>query len=112
MNYFSFFTSSSTYNTPKSMVTCFPHMSCSLQLPSIIPSVTSACFWLIVAYLFVIWQPSEATMYFIFISFCRIIRRPKRCKNIPPRISRPARLLSSLQSIDDANSGLIVASNH
>ena len=30
------------------MVTCFPHASRSSRLPSVVPSVTAACFWLVV----------------------------------------------------------------
>ncbi len=41
------FTTYSTYNAPKMMVSHFPHASCLLHLPSILPSVTAACFWLV-----------------------------------------------------------------
>jgi hypothetical protein len=42
------YTSYSAYNAPKMMVSRFPHVSRSLHLPSILPSVVAACFWLVV----------------------------------------------------------------
>ena len=77
MNYFRFFTSSSTYSAPKMTLICFHHTSRSSHLPSVVPSIVAAFFWLVVVYSFVNQQPSKATTYFIFNLFCRIIRRPK-----------------------------------
>jgi hypothetical protein len=43
------YTSYSTYNAPKMMVSRFPHASRSSHLvPSVLPSVTAACFGLVV----------------------------------------------------------------
>jgi hypothetical protein len=41
-------TSYSIYNAPKMMVSCFPHASHLLQLPSILLSIAAACFLLVV----------------------------------------------------------------
>jgi hypothetical protein len=50
-NLFYFFTSYLAYNAPKMMVSRFPCMSCSWHLPSIVPSIAAACFWLVVVYI-------------------------------------------------------------
>ena len=42
------YASYSTYNAPKMKVSRFPHASHSSYLPSILPSVAAACFWLVV----------------------------------------------------------------
>jgi len=47
-NFIIVYTSYSTYNAPKMMVSRFPHASRSSHLPSILPSVAAACFWLVV----------------------------------------------------------------
>ncbi len=68
-NLFYVFTPYPTYNAPKMMASCFPHASHSSNIPSMLPSVTVACFWLVVVFWFADWQPINATMYCIFIIF-------------------------------------------
>ena len=33
------------------------------------------------------WRPPKATICFIFLIFCRLFRRPKRCEIVPPILS-------------------------
>ena len=47
-NLFYFYTSYSTYNAIKTMISRFPRASHSSLLPSIIHSVAVTCFWLVV----------------------------------------------------------------
>ncbi len=63
------FTSYSTSNAPKTMELCFPCASCSLHLPSILPSVAAASFWLVVAFKIINRRPFKAAVYFIFYIF-------------------------------------------
>ncbi len=63
------YTSYSTYNAPKMIVLRFPHASRLSHLPSILPSVAAACFWLVVVWAVVEWWLSKALVYFMFIYF-------------------------------------------
>ena len=63
------FTSYSISNTPKTMELHFPHASCLSHLPSILPSIVAACFWLVVAFKIINRQPLKAMVYFIFFLF-------------------------------------------
>ena len=54
----------STQNAPKMIVLRFPHKSRSSHLPSVLPSIVAACFWLVVVCKMVNQQPSMATFYF------------------------------------------------
>ena len=70
------------------MVLCFPRASRSSRLPFIVPSVTAACFWLVVLCFFADCRPSEATTYFIVLFFCHLIRRPQTiAKRSPTRFT-------------------------
>ena len=73
----------------------FPCASRSSQLPSILPFVAVASFWLVVALKIIDRRPFKAAVYFILYIFCRSIRRPKRWDGVPPRAPRPARLRSN-----------------
>ena len=55
--------------SPNMMASRFPHASHSSNIPSMLPSVAAACFWLVVVFWFADWQPINATMYCIFIIF-------------------------------------------
>ena len=70
LNIFFVFTPYPTYNAPKMMASHFPHSSCSSNIPSMLPSVTIPCFWLVVVFWFADWRPINATMYCIFYNFC------------------------------------------
>ena len=47
----------------------FPHTSRSSHIPSMLPSVAAAWFWLVVVFWSANWRPINATKYFIFIIF-------------------------------------------
>ena len=67
------------------MVSCFPRASCSSRLPFIVPSITAACFWLVVVCKMFDRQPSMAKAQPIsqFFSSLASIRRPKQWDNDP-----------------------------
>ena len=88
------FTSYSTSNAPKTMKLCFPRFSRSLHLPSKLPSVAAASFWLVVAFKIIDRQPCKAAVYFILYIFCQSICRPKRWDDVPQRAPCPACLRS------------------
>ncbi len=73
----------------------FPCASCLLNLPSILPSVAAASFWLVVAFKIVNRWPFEAAVYFILNIFCQSSCHPKHWDGVPPRAPRPARLCSN-----------------
>jgi hypothetical protein len=73
----------------------FPCASRLLHLPSILPSVTAASFWLAVAFKIINQRPFKAAVYFILYIFCRSICHPKRWGGVPPRAPCPARLCST-----------------
>jgi hypothetical protein len=73
----------------------FPCTSRSSKLPSILPFVAAASFWLVVALIIIDRRPFKAAVYFIFIFFRRSIRRPKQWDGVPPHAPRPARLRSN-----------------
>ena len=89
------FSSYLTSNAPKTMELRFPCASRLLQLPSILPFVAAASFWLVVALIIIDRRPFKAAVDFIFIFFCRSIRRPKRWDGVPPHATCPARLRSN-----------------
>ncbi len=82
-------------NAPKTMELHFPRASCLSHLPSILPSVAAASFWLVVAFKIINRRPFKATVYFILYIFCRSIHHPKQWDGDPPRAPRPARLRSN-----------------
>ncbi len=69
-NLFYVFTSYSTSNTPKTMDLHLPRSSHLLHLPSILPSVAAASFWLVVAFKIIDQQLFKAMVYFILYIFC------------------------------------------
>jgi len=89
------FTSYSTSNAPKTMELRFPRAYRSSHLPSILPSVAAASFWLVVAFKIIDQRPFKATVYFILYIFCRFIHRPKRWDGVPLRAPHPACLRSN-----------------
>jgi len=78
------YTSYSTYNAPKMMVSCFPHASRSSHLPSILPSVVDPCFWLVVAFRISIGGCIRPRRIFVFIFVRRSVHRPKRWYSVTP----------------------------
>jgi hypothetical protein len=99
------FTTYSTSNPPKMMVSQFPHASRLSQLPSILPSIADACFWLVVVCIFIGRRPSKAMVYFMFIIFSLLNllpqtmgRRPPTCYNshAPPLQHLPYRFCQLL----------------
>ena len=68
-NLFYVFTSYSTSNAPKTVELRFPRASCSSHLPSILPSVAAASFWLVVAFNIIDRRPFKAVVYFILYIF-------------------------------------------
>ncbi len=97
------FTSYSTSNAPKTMELRFPHASCLSHLPSILPSVTAASFWLVVAFKIINRRSFKAVVYFIIYIFCQSICCPKRWDGIPPLAPRPAHLRSNTPPTGSAN---------
>ena len=84
------YTSYSTYNAPKMMVLRFPHVSRSSHLPSILPSVAAACFWLVVVFQISIGGCIGPQRIFVFIFVqCSVHHiTPRSCvlPNIPPTV--------------------------
>ena len=56
------FTSYLTSNTPKTMKLRFPRASRLLRLPSILPFIAAASFWLVVAFKIINRQPIKASI--------------------------------------------------
>ena len=102
-NLFYVFTSYSTSNAPKTMELRFPRASCSTHLPSILPSVAVASFWLVVALIINDRRPFKAVVYFILYIFCRSIHRPKRWDGVPLCAPLPTRLRSIIPPTASAN---------
>ena len=90
-------------NAPKTMELRFPCASRSLHLPSILPSVAAASFWLVVALIIINRRPFKAAVYFIFYIFCRSICRPKQWDNVPPRAPPPTCLHSNIPPTASVN---------
>jgi hypothetical protein len=90
------FTSYLTSNAPKTMELRFPCASHSSHLPSILTSVTTTSFWLVVALIIINRRPFKAVVYFIFYIFCQSIRRPKGWDGVPPRAPPPTRPCSNI----------------
>ena len=72
-------------------------------LPSILPSILAAYFWLVVLFQIIDWCPSKAMMYLILYIFCQSICRPKRWDGVPPCAPLPTRLCSNIPSSISAN---------
>ncbi len=67
----------------KTIVSRFPALPALAHIPSILPSVTAACFWLVVVCSIIVWKPPKASMYFfVFYFFRRFICWPKQFDNI------------------------------
>jgi hypothetical protein len=74
---------------PKMMVSRFPHASLLSQLPSILPSIADACFWLVVVRIFIRRRPSKAMVYFMFINFPALNLLPQTMGRRPPTRYNP-----------------------
>jgi hypothetical protein len=83
-NLFYFFTPYPTYNAPKMMASRFPHASRSLHIPSMLPSIENAYFWLVVVFWSADWRPINATMYCIFIIFASLHSTTQTTGRCPP----------------------------
>jgi hypothetical protein len=66
------------------MVSCFPHASRSSHLPSILPSVAAACFWLVVAFQTSISGHIRSRRIFVFIFVRHSVHRPKQWYSVTP----------------------------
>ena len=97
------FTFYSTSKAPKTMELHFPRASRLSHLPSILPFVVAASFWLVVVFKIIDRRPFKAAVYFIFYIFCRSICRPKGWDGVPPRAPCPARLRSNTPPIGSAD---------
>jgi hypothetical protein len=97
------FTSYLMTSAPKTLELRFPHASSSSHLPSILPSVAAANFWLVVAFKIINRQPFKAVVYFIFFLFRCSIRHPKRWDGVPPRAPCPVGLRSNTPPTASAN---------
>ncbi len=82
---------SSSPSSPSLLSSCSPIVlarSCGLSHP---PSVTPACFWLVVARKKIKRQPSKAFIVFYFCNFFSLFNSPpQNMKNTPPLHSTPA----------------------
>jgi len=78
------YTSYSTYNAPKMMVSRFPHASRLSHLPSILPSVVATCFWLVVALQISIGGCIRPRRFFVFIFVQRSVHHPKQWYGVTP----------------------------
>ena len=76
-------------NDPKTMELRFPRASRSSHLPSILPSVAAASFWLVVAFKIIDRRPFKAAVYFIFYIFSSINSPPQTIGRCPPTRSPP-----------------------
>ncbi len=90
-------------NAPKTMELRFPRASRSLHLPSILPFVAAASFWLVVVFKISDRRPFKATAYFIFYIFSLLSLPPQAMGRVPPRAPRPARLCSNTPPTGSAN---------
>ena len=77
-------------NAPKTMELRFPCASRSSHLPSILPSVAAASFWLVVALIIIDRRPFKAAVYFIFYIFLSINSPPQTMGRCPPTRSLPS----------------------
>jgi hypothetical protein len=71
------------------MLLHIPHASRSLHIPSMLPSIAAACFWLVVAFNVIDRRPSKAVVYFIFIYFLSLNSTPQTMGRCPPTHSPP-----------------------
>ena len=69
------------------MVPCFPRASCSSRLPSVVPSVASACFWLVVVFFTSFCGHLRPRRIFICIYFVASFAAAKWWQNAPPTLS-------------------------
>ncbi len=73
----------------------FPCTSRSSHLPSILPSVTAASFWLVVALIIIDRRPFKAAVHFIFYIFSLINSPHQTMGRCPPMHSSPSALCSN-----------------
>jgi hypothetical protein len=78
------FTFNSTSNAPKTIELRFPCASRSSHLPSILPSVAAASFWLVVVLIIIDRRPFKAAVFFIFYIFSSINSPPQTMGWCPP----------------------------
>ena len=68
----------------------FPRTSRSSHIPSMLPSVAAASFWLVVALIIIGWRPFKAAVYFIYYIFLSINSPPQTMGQCPPMRSSPS----------------------
>jgi hypothetical protein len=71
----------------------FPQCS---PLLSLLSSIISACFWLVVVCKFIDRRPPKVTVYFLFNIFLRQIHHLQRLDPALPHVPTPTRLLSNI----------------
>ena len=106
------YASYSTYNAPKMMVSHFPHTSRSSHLPSILPSVAAACFWLVVAFQISIGGRIRQRRIFAILFVRGSVHPPKQWNGVSPCALPPTRLRSNISILAFADSRLIVVCHH
>ena len=106
------YASYSTYNAPKMMVLHFPHTSRSSHLPSILPSVAAACFWLVVAFQISISGRIRQRRIFVILFVRGSVHPPKQWNGVSPCALPPTRLRSNNSILAFADSRLIVVCHH
>ncbi len=77
-------------NAPKTMDLRFPRTSRSSHLPSILPFVAAASFWLVVVFTIINRRPFKAAVYFIFYIFSSLNSPPQTMGQCPPTHSPPS----------------------
>ncbi len=68
----------------------FPRASRSSHLPSILPFVAAASFWLVVVFKIIDQRPFKAVVYFIFYIFLLLNLPPQTMGRCPPTRSPPS----------------------
>ena len=76
-------------NAPKTMELCFPRASRLSHLPSILPSVVAASFWLVVAFKIIDRRSFKVVVYFIYYTFLSLNSTPQTMGRCPPTSAPP-----------------------
>ena len=92
----------------KTMISRSPNVSRSSRLPSIVPSIAAAYFWLVVVSKIIDRGRRKPQCIFYYLFFHRSIRRPKRLDGMPSRALLPTRFRYIIPSNTATDFGLIV----
>ena len=80
------------------MVTCFPHASRSSRLPSVVPSVAAACFWLVVVLKIMRLEAAKSHDVFFIIYFFVFLSPPQTIVKRSPHTFHRGRAPSPISS--------------